>query len=132
VRVPIMRLDEYLRRKGIERVDFIKMDVEGAELEVLRGAAFLLSRKPRPVWMVEVQDIRTEAFGYSAKDIVEFLRQRDFHWFKITAQGTLLPLTDPSELHDWPVYNFVAVPVERLMEIQEFVKERVPLCQSSE
>jgi hypothetical protein len=127
-----MRLDEYLRRKGIERVDFIKMDVEGAELEVLRGAAFLLSRKPRPVWMMKVQDIRTEAFGYSAKDIVEFLRQRDFHWFKITAQGTLLPLTDPSELHDCPVYNFVAVPVERLMEIQEFVKERVPLCQSSE
>ena len=81
---------------------------------------------------MEVQDIRTEAFGYSAKDIVEFLRQRDFHWFKITAQGMLLPLTDPSELHDWPVYNFVAVPVERLIEIQEFVKERVPLCQSSE
>jgi hypothetical protein len=26
----------------------------------------------------------------------------------------LLPLTDPSELHDWPVYNFVAISIERL------------------
>ena len=81
---------------------------------------------------MEVQDICTEAFGYSAKDIVEFLRQRDFHWFKITAQGMLLPLTDPSELHDWPVYNFVAVPTERLGEVEGLLNRSGELCRSSE
>jgi hypothetical protein len=74
-----------------------------------------------------MQDIRTEAFGYSAKEIVEFLRQRDFHWFKITAQGMLLPLTDPSELHDWPVYNFVAVPTERLGEAHSLIEGKSSL-----
>jgi hypothetical protein len=112
-------------------VDFIKMDVEGAELEVLRGATSLLSRKPRPVWMMEVQDIRTEAFGYSAKDIVEFLREQDFHWFKITQQGKLLPLSDPSELRDWSSYNFVAVPTERLEEVQPLMDEAILPCPSS-
>jgi hypothetical protein len=116
-------LDDYLERQGITHVDFIKMDVEGAELEVLRGATSLLSRKPRPVWMMEVSDIRTEAFGYSAKDIVEFLRERDFHWFKIAQQGKLLPLSDPSELHDWPGYNFVAIPTECLEEVRPFILE---------
>jgi hypothetical protein len=124
-------LDDYLERQGITHVDFVKMDVEGAELEVLRGATSLLSRKPRPVWMMEVQDIRTEAFGYSAKDIVEFLRQRDFHWFKITQQGKLLPLSDPSELRDWSGYNFVAVPTERLEEVQSLMDEAIHPCPSS-
>jgi hypothetical protein len=73
--------------------------------------------------MMEVQDIRMEAFDYSAKEIVEFLWERDFHWFKITQQGKLLPLSDPSELHDWPGYNFVAVPTERLEEVRPFVLE---------
>jgi FkbM family methyltransferase len=131
VQVPIVRLDDYLERQGITHVDFIKMDVEGAELEVLRGAISLLSRKPRPVWMMEVQDIRTEAFGYSAKDIVEFLRERDFHWFKITQQGKLLPLSDPSELRDWSGYNFVAVPTERLEEVQPLMDEAIHPCPSS-
>jgi FkbM family methyltransferase len=131
VQVPIVRLDDYLERQGITHVDFVKMDVEGAELEVLRGATSLLSRKPRPVWMMEVQDIRTEAFGYSAKDIVEFLRERDFHWFKITQQGKLLPLSDPSELRDWSGYNFVAVPTERLEEVQSLMDEAIHPCPSS-
>jgi hypothetical protein len=74
-----------------------------------------------------MQDIHTEVSGHSAEDIVEFLRQRDFHWFKITAQGTLLPLTDPSELHDWPVYNFVAVPTERLGEAHSLIEGKSSL-----
>jgi FkbM family methyltransferase len=41
-------LDDMLRELGIGRVDFIKMDIEGAEREALKGAAQTLSRfKPR-------------------------------------------------------------------------------------
>jgi hypothetical protein len=76
---------------------------------------------------VEVSDIRTEAFGYSAKDIVEFLRERDFHWFKIAQQGKLLPLSDPSELSDWSGYNFVAVPTERLGEAHSLIEGKSSL-----
>lgn len=35
----IITLDSYVREKNIPRVDFIQLDVEGAELDVLRGAA---------------------------------------------------------------------------------------------
>jgi len=131
IQVLIVQLDDYLERQGITHVDFIKMDVEGAELEVLRGATLLLSRKPRPIWMMEVQDIRTEAFGYSAKDIVEFMQERDFRWFKITQQGKLLPLSDPSESHDWSGCNFVAVPIERLEEVRPLMDEAIYPCPSS-
>jgi FkbM family methyltransferase len=39
VSVPVRRLDDVLRERGIDRVDVGKIDVEGAELEVLQGAS---------------------------------------------------------------------------------------------
>ena len=40
----ITTLDSYVREKNLPRVDFIKLDVEGAELDVLSGAATTLVR----------------------------------------------------------------------------------------
>ena len=42
--VTITTLDSYVREKNLPRVDFIKLDVEGAELDVLRGAATTIAR----------------------------------------------------------------------------------------
>jgi len=46
-------LDEILTELGVERVDFIKIDVEGSELEVLRGLTRTLKRY-RPKVVVEI------------------------------------------------------------------------------
>lgn len=40
----IITLDSYVREKNLPRVDLIKFDVEGAELDVLKGAAVTISR----------------------------------------------------------------------------------------
>ena len=40
----IITLDDYVREKNLPRVDFIKLDVEGAELDVLKGAATTITR----------------------------------------------------------------------------------------
>lgn len=40
----VVTIDNYVREKNLPRVDFIKMDVEGAELDILRGAAITISR----------------------------------------------------------------------------------------
>jgi len=37
IEVPVMRLDEILEREGITTVDFLSVDVEGMELQVLEG-----------------------------------------------------------------------------------------------
>lgn len=51
--VDVVTLDAFCREAGV-RPDFIKIDVEGFELEVFRGAAELL-REARPLLMIEVQ-----------------------------------------------------------------------------
>ncbi|MBR1646464.1 MAG: FkbM family methyltransferase [Selenomonadaceae bacterium] len=42
--IPIKTLDSYVGEKNLPRVDFIKMDVEGAELDILKGAAVTIAK----------------------------------------------------------------------------------------
>ena len=42
VKKQAITLDEWVRQKGISRLDFIKMDIEGAEIQAMEGAKNLL------------------------------------------------------------------------------------------
>jgi FkbM family methyltransferase len=110
IEVRVARLDDFARQNDLKRVDFVKMDVEGAELSVLKGASEFLERRPRPVIFCEVQDLRTRPWGYAAKEIVDFLRQKGFSWYIPSADGEVRPLPPNQNEFDG---NFVAVPEEK-------------------
>lgn len=52
--VELSTLDALLGTRFADRRLSIKIDVEGAELDVLRGAARTLMRQPAPIWSVEI------------------------------------------------------------------------------
>jgi FkbM family methyltransferase len=112
--IRVLSLDECLKQDGIEHVDFVKLDVEGAEIEVLNGATRLLDRQPRPVLLCEVQEIRTAPWGYPAKAIIDFLRQRGFQWFSASDVQSLKPI--PSDQTEFDG-NYVAIPEEQISEV---------------
>jgi FkbM family methyltransferase len=120
IRVPLRRLDEEMERLGVTRVDFIKMDVEGAELGVLQGAAGILSGPARPAILAEVQDLRTEPWGYAAREIVRFLSRKEYRWFALDAEGNLFPISTEEEKYDG---NLVALPTERVREFIVMLNE---------
>src|SRR4051794_3370758 len=60
--VPIRPLDDLLADAGVAKVDVMKVDVEGAELQVLRGAEAML-RRDRPVIVSEFFPVALRSTG---------------------------------------------------------------------
>lgn len=110
VKVETMSLDAYLDREHIDRVDFMKIDTEGGEVDAFRGADRLL-RGIRPLIICEVLDLVTRSWGYPAADIIRLIREYDYEWFDILADGTPRP-HQPKEEYKI-VKNYLAVPTEK-------------------
>ncbi len=71
-KVNVEILDEYIKEKNIKQVDFIKCDVEGAELLVLQGAKKTIE-KFHPIILIEIEDKWTQRFGYNANEVISYL-----------------------------------------------------------
>ena len=113
--VPVTTLDKYLEREYLKRVDFIKIDAEGAELHILEGGKHLLEEM-RPTLLCEIADVRTRSFGYAAEMIYSFLEQRSYRWFEVDQRGLLRPSPKRESYEpDWA--NLVAVPEEKLADV---------------
>jgi FkbM family methyltransferase len=80
---PVITLDDYCRQHGVERVDFIRMDIEGAEQRALEGAREVIDRD-RPHVLLEIHPTMLQArFGGSADEVVEFFRSRGYRMFAL-------------------------------------------------
>lgn len=105
IQVPMTRLDDFVDDRGLNRVDFIKADIEGGELALLRGAEQLLTTF-RPSILIEIVDIHCQRFGHSPEDVYDCLVEKGYTGRHITAQGELVDL-DPRHL---PNGNFLFEP----------------------
>ena len=74
--VLLARLDDVLRNMNLGPISFIKIDVEGGELDVLRGAEETLAFH-RPTLLCEI-DGREERFGTTSAAFYDFLSERGY------------------------------------------------------
>ena len=86
--VPCMRLDEYFSGSGRYPPDMVKIDVEGAELMVLRGMAGLFEAGLRPTVLCEVS-------RRTVQDVIALLARFNYEPFQCMEDGALKPLTLP-------------------------------------
>lgn len=88
IEVRMVTLDSDLASHGIHPSDvaFVKIDVEGAELEVLRGARGLLSRG-RPVVYMEVEPLWLERMGHSVNDVFDLMALHGYEPSLVTESG---------------------------------------------
>jgi FkbM family methyltransferase len=73
VYVPMTKLDSYCEQHGIDHIDFIKMDTEGAEMEVLAGAKAMMSGEKPPIWLIELNEETAAAFNYIPYQMIDLL-----------------------------------------------------------
>jgi FkbM family methyltransferase len=71
--ITIDRLDDFIERNNISNIDFIKIDIEGAELDCIKGGIDSL-RKLKPKLYLEVNDGWLQKFNSSSRELIEILK----------------------------------------------------------
>jgi FkbM family methyltransferase len=111
------RLDDLPAAGAVPQPDFIKCDVEGAELLVFRGARRLLDRPDAPIVLFEINGHTAAGFGLDpmeAKNFLEHFELPEYAFYQVRADGSLLRLGTSN-----PWSNVLAVPRSRLAELSE-------------
>jgi FkbM family methyltransferase len=95
--VPGKTLDQLCLQAGLAEIDFLKMDVQGAEGHVLEGAREILARSPRTILMMEFWPQGLQACGSSPGRVLELLGALGFRLHEL--QGAKLhPVLHPQDL----------------------------------
>jgi FkbM family methyltransferase len=106
-KTPVTTLDAFCEDRGIGRVDFIRMDIEGAEFLALQGAKSLLERD-RPHLLIEIHPIILEQrFSTKVSVIETFFRSLGYVFAKVENGAVTVTdnLTPPGRFGDFFLLN---------------------------
>jgi hypothetical protein len=107
ISIEIIALDDYF--KPGERVDLVKMDVQGYEFHALHGANRVLAENPGIKLLLELWPYGLRQAETSWVELVEWLRARNMSVCQITTRG-VVPFRSHSvrESPDWYINLFVS------------------------
>lgn len=102
--VRTMRLDDFVEERQVERIDWIKLDVQGAEPLVLEGARATLERFS-PELLVEVDPVDLRSGGFTSRSLLRSLGDLGYRAFPLR-HGSPGPAIDPRTVpEDWAADN---------------------------
>lgn len=110
----ITTLDAYAESTGIQHIDFLKLDVEGYEPAVLRGAARLLGRHGIDTVYFEWCPPLLRRLGFDPSEPLTELKNFGYAFYRIGSGGQLQEVSDSAILLEgceWD--NFVATYLKR-------------------
>lgn len=90
-----VRLDDLKSLKNLDYINLIKIDVEGAELEVIKGALEII-KLHTPVIFVELLRKWSKAFGYHPNDVLNLLKDLGYQAYEVNID--LTPIEQIDEL----------------------------------
>jgi FkbM family methyltransferase len=104
-----------------ETVGWLKIDVEGAELDVLRGGEQLI-RRDRPNVLIELFEPHQQRFGYRCQDILDFFVERQYegrwiHQDLASLTVSLVPVNVAQLISTGNIENALFVPTEHATQI---------------
>lgn len=120
--VRVETLDAVVLRLGLPRVDFVKVDVEGAEVKFIAGARNVLTTS-RPVLLLEVNENALCGQGASSEALFATL-QSDFD-YEVLVFSQMTGEIERKRIGDALSANVVAVPRERVVEILDKQSSRL-------
>jgi FkbM family methyltransferase len=118
ITVEAVSLDRYLEDHKIPRIDILKIDVEGGEIEAFRGARHAL-QSIRPIVICELLDWVAHAWGHDARDTLKGLQEHEYEWFDFCDDGAISRHEAREEYPD--ARNYLAVPREKLSLVERWI-----------
>ncbi len=105
IKVPVVRLDDYIKNNSLSKISLIKIDVEGFEFQVLQGLEnYLNSKNKKPVIIMEfTQNVYGSSIvlrnfenfitkhGYTARSIYNYKKHINIRRIKRTGDILLVP-----------------------------------------
>lgn len=98
INVNVRVLDDYLNDAGVEQVEFLKCDVEGAEMLVLQGLSKFLTNGRVKLLMLELVERSLEKFGYSRKAVLELMQSSGYRAFILGVDGHKIFCEKPADM----------------------------------
>jgi FkbM family methyltransferase len=123
--VTTITLDSIVTDNGIERLDLIKIDIEGGEMNALRGGEDSISRF-RPFIFCELNPVSSVRAGYSTTDLFNyFTRNLRYSPFRIS-ENQFIPVTEFTKYRD-SLINLLFIPTEKMTALQGTPREVAPV-----
>lgn len=104
-KVPIYTLDKFIKKYAIEQVDLLRMDVEGAEIDIIIGGLDIIKSMPKNSYLV------IEIHGSCIKDkkklgiMLNQIEERGFIVIRSMNRKHKLEITNMNELRDVFLYD---------------------------
>ncbi|HVB79345.1 MAG TPA: FkbM family methyltransferase [Candidatus Binataceae bacterium] len=109
VSAPAVCLDSYADRCGLTRLDFVKIDIEGAEPAAIAGAQKVL-RKFAPLVLLEIVPARLLQVGVHAEELIATMRELGYHSWRLDASAEMSGEFDNPDTVD--IANVLFYPAE--------------------
>ncbi len=100
--IKTISLDAFCKQNNIYKIDFLKIDVEGHELSVLKGSKILLKKKQISLIAFEHSSILFSKQNKDNQEVIKYLMENDYKIYYL--DGNILNLNDISKLGQEDLY----------------------------
>ena len=109
ISVPATTLDTFVDEQGISSIGLLKIDVEGFETLVCRGAERVLSERLPAMIFMEICPPLSISAGFGPAEPVQMIEAAGYAWHRLEETGRLSPVS-PADAASVTLENWVALP----------------------
>jgi FkbM family methyltransferase len=100
-KVPVLRLDSYIKEKALDKIALIKIDVEGFEFPVLKGlSGYFENTDTYPAIICEINPFACSILGYTLTQLAEYMQRYNYNAHSLVNFKIKMDVTKIRELAD--------------------------------